>query len=415
MKNKIFLIEDHLQAYYTWKKLNVKKTTLVHFDAHLDFGFQEIKDPLQSIKEAKSVNDLKSHLEKLVLFEKLKLKKEKLTNIGNYIYPAMREGMIKDFYWVVPGDKKEFRKCLPVFKKMLVNFKKIDPCQQNKPRVKKGIIESTLYGHCFFICCLENLPKIKEEVLLDIDVDFLVIDSIRNAVATQKISQRKIWIEPRELISKIPNWSIATISYSVNGGFTPLKFKYLGDKIAAELKGKEFKMPAAAKTWLEFEKTKQQKNYREAIKNDKTYLVEDNNYGPLYLQKKKYKLAEKEFQKIIFCDPKNKFALAGLAQTFLAQKKLKIAKNYFEKTLKIERDFYSALTGLAEIEIKFRKYQRAKKLLLLAQKKEPMQNKTHYLLSLIYRREKKFALAKQEEHRAETLGYKRLGGKRRDK
>ena len=129
----ILLIEDHHEAYYAWRERRFKKMTLVHLDAHIDFGFQEVKEVPLILNEAKSLSELKSQLEKAVLFRRKKFELEKLTHIGNYIYPAMRDGIVTEFYWVIPGDIGEFRKCLGILKKLLRDLKKEDPYSPDAP------------------------------------------------------------------------------------------------------------------------------------------------------------------------------------------------------------------------------------------------------------------------------------------
>jgi hypothetical protein len=299
----IFLIEDHPQAYYVWRTRGFKNLPLIHIDAHLDFAFQQIKDIPLILKEAKTIAELKSQLEKTILFKQKQFDIEKLTHIGNYIYPAMRDGIIKDFYWVIPGDKKEFRRCLKNLKSMIKGLAKQSPKPQTTLKIKAGMLKTKLYGQNFTICCLETLPQINRKVLLDIDTDFLVISSIKKSKNIDEISRRKIWIEPEEFIRalkiRIKNPALVTIAYSVNGGYTPLKFKYLGDEIASILKGKTFKLPPAAKAfnlfnyfWQKNNRKKARYYYCQAIKSDSTYAVADNNYGNLYLAKRFYKKAK---------------------------------------------------------------------------------------------------------------------------
>ena len=80
------LIEDRHKSYYLWKRSDLKNRVLLHLDAHIDFGPRN------------------------------------LTNIGNYIYPAIREGIVSEFCWIIPGDKKEFKKSLKNIKNILRNL-----------------------------------------------------------------------------------------------------------------------------------------------------------------------------------------------------------------------------------------------------------------------------------------------------
>lgn len=412
---KVILIQDHHQAYYVWRKRGFKNLTLIHIDAHLDFAFQEIKDTRLIFKEAKSISELKNQLEKTILFKQKQFDIEKLTHIGNYIYPAMRDGMVKDFYWVIPGDEKEFSRSLKNLKSMIKSLTKQDPKPKTAIKIKGGMLKTQLYGQNFIICCLKTLPKINKKVLLDIDTDFLVISSIRKSNNTNEIGRRKIWIEPEELIkvlkTKIKYLVLVTIAYSVNGGYTPLKFKYLGDEITSGLKGKTFKIPPAAKAfnlfnyfWQKNNRKKARYYYRRAIKSDSNYAVTDNNYGPLYLARRFYKKAEDEFRKILYCDPHNKDALCGMGQIYLSRRKYKPAERYFKKALKVFIDYPKALFGLGQAQFKLKKHKSARNYLLSYRVKEPMQPYSYYLLGQVYEKRGQFLKAISEYKDALRLG-----------
>ena len=208
-KENISLIEDHHEALEIWKRKRFKNLDLVHIDAHIDFGFYPARPKERIMKEAKTLNQLKQELERSLLYQRYQKDFDKQANIGNYIYPAMQEGIVKDFYWVIPGRLKEFRQSLKVIKGMLKGFSGQDPCQLgDRPQAtgntfQDGIISVKLLGRKFVICILEKLPVLKQKVLLDIDVDFLVIDSLLNAKNTAKIGKRKRWIRPDRLVKDL--------------------------------------------------------------------------------------------------------------------------------------------------------------------------------------------------------------------
>ena len=107
MANKnITLIEDHDEALKVWREKKIKNLDLVHLDAHIDFGFHAAKPIEKIFNEAKNLKQLKQGLEYSLSFLHYQRDFNKQTNIGNYIYPAMQEGIVKDFYWVVPGGLK---------------------------------------------------------------------------------------------------------------------------------------------------------------------------------------------------------------------------------------------------------------------------------------------------------------------
>lgn len=417
-KNNILLIEDHHQALYAWRKQGFKNLPLVHIDSHIDFGFPEVKDMRLILDEAKSLSQLKVQLEKAMLFKQKEFKKEKLTNIGNYIYPAMRDGIVKEFFWVIPGRVREFKKCLGLVKKMLKNFRRQDPSPYNKALFKPGLVKTRLYNRPFYICVLEALPKIKKWTLLDIDTDFLVVDSLRNANATVRIGKRNPWIAPQEMVQilkkKIMQPRFITIAYSVNGGFTPMIYKTLGDKIAKNL---GYSDPDLARRILAgeyFKRTREyldkdnvglaKQYYRQALKLNPKYRSSDNNYGPLCLAVENYNQAEKEFRKILKIDEKDSFSLSGLGRIYLVKRKFKKAGDYFERALDLNPDNKNAIIGLAETEFKLGNYLKAKRLIAKYEKLEPIQAFSRYLSGQILEKQKKPKLACTKYKEAMQLG-----------
>jgi tetratricopeptide (TPR) repeat protein len=410
----ILLIEDHHEAYYAWRDRQYKNMTLVHLDAHIDFGFQEVKEVPLILNEAKSLSELKSQLEKAVLFRRKKFELEKLTHIGNYIYPAMRDGIVAEFYWVIPGDIGEFRKCLGILKSLLRELKKEDPCPADAPPlIQPGFIKTRLYGRPFHITILETLPRLKRPVLLDIDTDFLVIDSLRRADATMQIARREPWIGTDELAvilrKKISQPRCTTIAYSVNGGFTPMVYKTQGDRLAEGLGYRDQVLAdrlTAGDCFESFREAFDRKDFneagqhfREALRLNPAYRVSDNNYGPLYFQIENYRQAEKEWQGILQVDGCDLYALAGLGKIRLARRKYREAKDYFAAALQSKANHKDSLIGLAETEFHLKHYQEAETLIEVYERLDSMQGYSRFLSGKILEKTKRpqAALAKYKE------------------
>jgi tetratricopeptide (TPR) repeat protein len=410
----ILLIEDHHEAYYAWRERRFKKMTLVHLDAHIDFGFQEVKDVPLILNEARSFSELKSQLEKAVLFRRKKFELEKLTHIGNYIYPAMRDGIVAEFYWVIPGDICEFRKCLGILKWLLRDLKKEDPCPADAPPlIQPGFIKTRLYGRPFYITSLETLPRLKGSVLLDIDTDYFVIDSLRRADPTHQIARREPWIGTDEFMGilrkKISRSRCTTIAYSVNGGFTPMVYKTLGDRLAEGLGCRDQALAdllTAGEHFCGFREAFNRKDftaardfYGKALTLNSAYHAPDNNYGPLYFQIEDYRRAEKEWQGMMRVDGCDVNALAGLGKIRLARRKYREAKDYFAAALQSEADHKDSLIGLAETEFHLKHYGEAAALIEVYERLDSMQGYSRFLSGKILEKTKRpqAALAKYKE------------------
>lgn len=407
--NNVFLVEDHDDVLKIWRKQNIKGIDLVHLDAHIDFGFYSANPIEKVIKEAKSVEDLKRKLEHSLNFLHYEKDFNKQANIGNYIYPAMEEGMVNNFYWVVPGRPEEFKKSRKTIKNILKEIIRFQSGKNDILNKENGAISTRCLGRNFIICTLDNLPVITGDIILDIDTDFLIIDSVLNAENTKNIGKRKPWILPKELTDivkeKIKAPKIITIAYSVNGGFTPIKYKHLGDELAYNFSHSKFKKrfkinQRAARYFDLFNSTGRQEYYKRAVRLNPAYRVTDNNYGPLYLFLRKFSPAQKEFSRILTADKQNPGAHLGLGTIALERKEFKKARRHLYSALHFvdNQRFFSptkkqVLFALGKAEFHLRNFHKAKELLLSYKNSLPLEPQSHYLLGCILEKEKEFSRA----------------------
>lgn len=423
--NNIFLIEDHDEALKVWRQNRLKGLDLVHLDAHIDFASPSSKPAEKVIKQARSLKELKNGLEHSIAFMQYEKDFDKQTNTGNYIYPAIQEGIIKNFYWVIPGGQKEFKKSYKNIKDIVGNITRNTSLNSelvkiNPKNLKKEIIPIKFLDGNLIICNLKSLPVLRHNVLLDIDTDFLVIDSLLSSNNTAKIGKRMPWILPKELVgllkNKIKKPEVITIAYSVNGGYTPIKFKYLADEIAYNFAPSKFKKRLqnnlkAAKNFNLFISTGKKDYYQKSVKLNPTYRAADNNYGPLYFSELKFSLAQKEFSKILEADPKNIGCLFGLGNIALEKRNLKQAKRYFSSILNSKGNkLFSkvknqSLLGLAKAEFNMENFSKAKKLLCRYRSLDPLNPETYYFLGRIYEKERDFEHSVTLYKDALTLGF----------
>ena len=224
---KIFRCEDHCEVLGIWRTHRIQHLDLVHLDAHIDFGEYAAEPVERVVADAASIAELKSRLEQTLNYLHYEPDVQKQLNIGNYIYPAIREGIVNDFYWVVPGGSPEFRASANIIRNML---RAIAGRGQRVTRTSSESLRIAYRGRNIVVCTLNSLPVLAGDTLLDIDTDFLVIDSVKNSDNTTAIGRRKPWISPAQLAGaiqhKVPCPRVVTIAYSVNGGWTPLRYKY---------------------------------------------------------------------------------------------------------------------------------------------------------------------------------------------
>jgi len=429
-KTGIVLIEDHCQALGCWRRMQFKRLALVHLDAHIDFAFFRVKPAKQVFGEARSLDELKRKLADTLLFEKFGKAAEEQLNIGNYIYPAMRDGIVQSFYWIVPGEKYPVS-AQEKLRKYLERIKKHDPLKSKGIGSSRHNLLTNLYNKKFMAGTLNHSPKIKEPLLLDIDVDYLLFNTANDTSLTKDLGKRKPWIYPKELAlilrSKFPKPKFITIAYSVNGGYTPIEFKFFGDEIYLRLKCKRlshgletvlllrnkgvgyyfkadyrrasiFFRDAVMKSgylagiekgfkerlsghlyfwafkceWEKGDKQSARQFYNLAIKNDKSLKAEDNNLGRFYMQKKNFNSAHDEFKKILFCDAEDKYALCGMAEILLRRKRYKEAMAKYKQALRVDRKEKKALLGLAALYVKSGENAQGKSIIARLKQIEPL-------------------------------------------
>src|SRR4030042_5978619 len=163
------LMEDHSDSFIAWRLAKVKQRTIVHVDSHIDLEWISDLD-LRRIRGAKTVEELKQlQLNPLHPEEG----SSKPLSIMNYLYPAIKEGMVKELYWVPQDSFMLGKSVLDKFKHHLIEtLGKLSIEELNSFRLQKGIIQGRVYGVPLIVCKLSDLPQFKEPVILDIDVDY---------------------------------------------------------------------------------------------------------------------------------------------------------------------------------------------------------------------------------------------------
>jgi Tfp pilus assembly protein PilF len=413
----IYLKDNHDEAFKVWRELGVKNLDLVHVDAHIDFALHQARHPQEILAQAASIKQLKENLEYTLLFLRYEKKLDTQTDIGNYIYPAMRDGIVNNFWWVIPGSAKGLPKNLKLIRNIFTNALG----GQRIKLIKKapGLILGRALNREFWICTLESLPVFKRKVLLDIDIDFMVVPDLKKADNRCDIGQRKVWIEPwrlkDRLLEKIMAPQVITIVYSTNGGYTPMGYRFLGDELAysfnPEKYGRQYKQAVAARdNFMQFRGTGLKSYYQRAIKLDNGYQEEDNNFGPLYLYKGKLAAARKELDNILRVDAYNPYALKNMGVIHLRHREYLRARDHFRKALaRLKgRKQLPVIVTLAETWFRLGRYDEAEKLFLRYSKSEPLSHLAAYYLGLIYHGKKDFISAGKYYRRALQLGCKNV-------
>jgi len=232
----IVLMENHNLAFSVWQRERIRNRILIHIDAHLDFGWIPDKK-LYKILLSNSLCEENPPSGRKILWHQEEQEIMKTVNTGNYLYPALKDGVISELYWVVPDKIWDIPEERSIIKKIFQQILEKHPKEKAaKILSEEKSIVTTICDRKFTTCKLDNLPTINESVLLDIDVDFFIVNSRLKEIAGITVVNKKPWMWPSELITILKNKRIktdcVTISYSRAEGFTPLKYKYLGDQVA---------------------------------------------------------------------------------------------------------------------------------------------------------------------------------------
>lgn len=199
------VLEDHDAALAEWERLGIQDRILVHLDAHHDLWWT----PATGTR-----------------------------SIANFLCEAVRNRLFRQIYWVVPDGSLETRNGRAALRAHLEALR-----AQYGERCgvdwQPGGGSVTLSGCRIHVCGLASMPSVSEAVVLDVDVDYLVIPRV--AYGDWDRHGPLPWRWPADLACSLRSgalrWDVMTIAYSVNGGYTPMRWKYLGSELAARLDG----------------------------------------------------------------------------------------------------------------------------------------------------------------------------------
>ncbi len=186
-------MEEHHQALTFWQSLGIQQACCVHVDAHLDTCEFEVP---QSARPGES--DI---------------------NCGNYLLHALRQGVVNQVVWVIPPqlcrDRLNLAWALDELSRW--NFLKVDDVAG--ARLVDGCVHAKIDGFPLIICTSQNLPRLDQPCVLDIDVDYFLG------------ANDEIWETPFELRQRLGPLQVqaVTVAYSVVGGYTPVPRRFLGD------------------------------------------------------------------------------------------------------------------------------------------------------------------------------------------
>lgn len=395
---KVLLMENHDGAYHAWRQAGVRARIVLHIDAHIDWDWIKDEDPLKLL-QGPTLQRVETMLEESSLWNLTGRKSEELVDLGNYLYPALRERMVREIFFVVPDAFLESSKMQRNILNMFRRMKSENPRGLLNIRLEENRVVAEIDGNRITTCSLSNLPQLQEPVLLDIDTDFLTTEAMGGGRPVSDPWRQLPWIWPEELIGRLKEREIrtdfVTIAYSVEGSYTPLIYKYLGDELALRLqcpviperdrelsalkrRGATFRADNALEEAIaSFEAAvclspedasshfnlaylydqggdfdRSAASYREAVRLDPSYRTAFNNFGFLYQVLGILDHAREEYQRILRWDPQHADAHAGLAEVLVDHEQWDDAIHHYRAALELRADHARAYRGLGHLYIR---------------------------------------------------------------
>ncbi len=219
------LVEDHSEALCHWYKAGIRDATLVHVDDHDDFYSSLVRIPSEPSQIRAALEN--SRCADLQLRTSHQIQSDALYGIADFIYPAWQLGVVAEVWWVLPEKKPLDSTWLQNFTQQKAHRYPADFLSSLK--LNKNRVEGLLNGMPVRMLTLQQLPAFERPVLLDIDVDYF-LGFYDNPLEKQMISLVGDFF--KQLFTSERDTELITISVSSNGGYTPIRFRYLADWMA---------------------------------------------------------------------------------------------------------------------------------------------------------------------------------------
>lgn len=214
-------MEEHHEAYFLWKRLGIRDAWCWHFDAHLDIGREGLSSARMAV-----LADCRSSAEAA---ERGVLGNCYLPwgglHCGNYLYPAITEGLVGRLTWVIPpylptGDLLRWARS------HLDGWFELSLADYASLQAEEGRVFGHALGIPIEVGTWEALtrPDREQPVLIDVDIDYFLTN------------EGDVWCEPQDIAREVTGWTSlsTTVAYSVKGGYTPTEHRRLADPFLTE-------------------------------------------------------------------------------------------------------------------------------------------------------------------------------------
>jgi tetratricopeptide (TPR) repeat protein len=368
-------MENHDDAYRIWREAGLPRCILVHIDAHHDMWWVPDGDPV---------------------------------TIANFICPALKEDMVREVFWVVPDAAWETASARRPILRHVRAIVKGYPGHSPRLQIERRQITAVVLGKYLHVLPLANLPRMEERVLLDIDVDYLVIPRVAREGFDRHATLPWCW--PADLLARLGDLGIptevVTIVYSVEGGYTPLKWKYLGDELALRLsksvpddpavRGMELMRQGAVAAERE-DVAAAEGCYQQATSLLPESAAPSYHLAQLYLQAGREDAARELYRNALARDPSYRTAYNSAGICYFWERRFREARQEHERTLVLDAGDPYAHLGLGRLALREKRWREAEATLRTALGFDGMLPDGWRALGT--------ALAKQKRHGEAILAY----------
>ena len=267
------LIEDHRDALQLWIRKGIRNAVLVNIDAHDDLKRVPTED-IQKLKQAYLRNPME------------------LTEAGhdgypppgnnNFIYIAAKLGIIKKVVWIVPSTYDIFSDSGTRLAALLKMYGFADEDILTFTPKGRSFV-GTVDGIPVTICDIASLPKLREPVLLTLDVDYfpaMVNDASFAITKSVKETFKALFDRGYEVRD-------TTVAYSVNGSFLSTCYRWVGDLSVDILREpavlSEDQLPARYLFLQRADMLLIMKRYQELLDHTATYLEKEGTDPSVYI------------------------------------------------------------------------------------------------------------------------------------
>jgi tetratricopeptide (TPR) repeat protein len=219
---RVLTFEEHSSVLATWWSLPRRPRTLIYLDAHLDLQ-QLSPKRLRRILDCTTAQQVAELGKPHHLFPDQGFS----YSLEDFLYPAHRLGMIERIIWVAPPRVHAGYTAATLERLQQMDGVEFDELLSFQ-RFPHGWIAGRLLDIELTICDYRQLAQmaLPADSLIDIDIDFFI-----------DVPADAPWERPRDVfraIAALPlKPELVTISRSVSSGFTPLRYRFFADHLAA--------------------------------------------------------------------------------------------------------------------------------------------------------------------------------------